>query len=83
LLSDEAWGIRTNGKVTVTRYNIAYIKHAIYSEDNGRVLGFDNAHNYHHRHFKGQIEAVEFISDEATLERFKNEWQEIVKLAGD
>lgn len=83
LLSYEAWGIRTNGKVTVTRYNIAYINHAIYSEDNGRVLGFDNAHNYHHRHFKGQIEAVEFISYEATLERFKNEWQEIVKLAGD
>lgn len=83
LLSYEVWGTSANGIDEVTRYNIAYINHTIYSEDNGRVLGFDNAHNYHHRHFKGQVEAVGFVSYEATLERFQNEWQEIVKLAGE
>ena len=83
LLSYEVWGTRVNGIDEVSRYNIAYINHAIYSEDNGRVLGFDNAHGYHHRHFKGQVESVEFVSYEATLERFQNEWQEIVKLAGE
>lgn len=28
----------------MTRYNLAYINHSIYQMDNGRVLGFDNAH---------------------------------------
>lgn len=63
----------------VTRYNLAYLNHEIYQGDNGRVLGFDNAHGYHHRHYMGEIEAVEFVSYEATQERFQLEWQEIVK----
>lgn len=42
----------------VTRYNLAYINHAIYSKDNGRVLGYDNAHGIHHRHFMGKTEDV-------------------------
>ncbi len=50
--------------------------------DNGRVLGFDNAHGYHHRHDKGDVEAVEFVSYEATLERFQQEWLAIVKATG-
>jgi len=33
----------------VTRYNLAYINHSICQVDNGRVLGFDNAHNYQYR----------------------------------
>ena len=60
LLSYEVWGFRKDGKTVVTRYNLAYINHAIYSGDNGRVLGFDNTHDYHHRHFMGTVEAVEF-----------------------
>lgn len=46
LLSYEVWGYREQGKTVVTRYNLAYINHAIYRGDNGRVLGFDNAHGY-------------------------------------
>ncbi len=65
-------------KAVVTRYNLAYINHALHQGNNGRVLGFDNAHDYHHRHYFGKIEAVEFISYEATLERFQQEWLEIV-----
>ena len=78
LLSYEVWGVVGRGKTIVTRYNLAYINHAIYRGDNGRVLGFDNAHAYHHRHCMGQVEAVEFVSYEATLERFQQEWLEIV-----
>jgi hypothetical protein len=39
----------------------------------------DNAHDYHHRHYVGEITSVEFNSYEATLERFQEEWLEIVK----
>ncbi len=78
LLSYEVWGYTDKGKTVVTRYNLAYINHAMYRGDNGRVLGFDNAHNYHHRHYMGQVETVEFSSYEAIMERFQNEWQEIV-----
>lgn len=82
LLSYEVWGYKSQEKTVVTRYNLAYINHAIYSGDNGRVLGFDNAHGYHHRHYMGTVESVEFESFEATQERFQQEWLEIVKAAG-
>ena len=82
LLSYEVWGYQEGGKTIVTRYNLAYINHAIFRGDNGRVLGFDNAHAYRHRHFMGKIEAVEFENFEATQERFQQEWLEIVKTAG-
>ncbi len=57
---------------------MAYINHALCQVDNGRVLGFDNAHGYHHRHYMGKIEPVKYMSYEATLERFQQEWLEIV-----
>lgn len=78
VLSYEIWGYKDNGKAVVTRYNLAYLNHAIYQGDNGRVLGFDNAHDYHHRHFMGVVESVEYVSYESTLERFQNEWQAII-----
>jgi hypothetical protein len=78
LLNYEIWGYVVKGRTVVTRYNLAYINHAIHQGDNGRVLGFDNAHGYHHRHYLGVIEAVEFVSYEATQERFQQEWLEIV-----
>jgi len=80
LLSYEVWGYRLSSRIVVTRYNLAFINHAMHQGDNGRVLGFDNAHDYHHRHFMGKVQAVEFTSFEATLARFQQEWAEIVKL---
>lgn len=82
ILSYEVWGYQVQGKTVVTRYNLAYINHAIHRGDNGRVLGFDNAHGYHHRHYMGKVEAIEFESYESTLERFQQEWLAIVKSAG-
>ena len=79
LLSYEVWGYRERGKTVVTRYNLAYINHSICHVDNGRVLGFDNAHDYHHKHYMGEVSAVEFTSYQATLETFQQEWLAIVK----
>jgi len=79
ILSYEVWGYIADGKTVVTRYNLAYINPLICQKDNGRVLGFDNAHYYHHRHYMGKVAPVEFVSYEQTLERFQAEWQEIVK----
>ncbi len=81
LLSYEVWGYRERGKTVVTRYNLAYINHVMFRGDNGRVLGFDNADGYHHRHYTGRVDPTEFENYEATLERFQQEWLEIVKSA--
>lgn len=79
LLSYEVWGYTEKGKMVVTRYNLAYINHAIHRGDNGRVLGFDNAHGYHHRHHMDKVESVDFKSFEAIQERFQQEWLATVK----
>jgi len=79
ILSFEVWGYASEGKTVVTRYNLAYINLLICQKDNGRVLGFDNAHDYHHKHYMGKVTPVSFISYEKTLERFEKEWQEIIK----
>lgn len=79
VLSYEVWGYVQGGKTVVTRYNLAYINHAICPVDNGRVLGFDNAHDYHHRHCMGEVQPIEFVSYQNTLERFQQEWFAIVR----
>lgn len=79
LLRYEVWGLVKNGTTVVTRYNIAYINHAVCQVDNGRVLGFDNAHNYHHRHCMGEIEPFDFVSFEHIVSLFETEWSQIAK----
>ena len=74
-LKYEVYGYKNaQGDDVVTRYSIAWINAAIHTGDNGRVLGFDNAHDYHHRHLMGVIEPVNFSSFEATYDRFVEEW---------
>jgi hypothetical protein len=55
------------------KYSLAYINPRICSDDNGRVLGYDNTHEYHHRHFMGKIEKIEFHRYQALLMRFERE----------
>ncbi len=71
ILRREVW---VNAKGTVVRYNLAYINHKIFQGDNGRVVGYDNAHGYHHRHFMGVVEPVEFKSFEEIEEQFQADW---------
>lgn len=61
-------------KGKVTRYNLAYINHNLHAGDNGRVVGYDNAHNYHHRHYFGVVEPIAFVSFEDVEERFERDW---------
>jgi hypothetical protein len=63
----------------ITRYNLAYINHQICPSDNGRVVGFDNQHGYHHRHFMGKTESIEFISFENLECLFDQEWSSLLK----
>ncbi len=71
MLRREVW-VDKNGKIT--RYNLAYINAQLFSGDNGRVIGFDNAHDYHHRHYYGKVEAVGYTSYEDTEMLFEKEW---------
>lgn len=68
------WG-DDNGNVT--RYNLAYINHNLFAGDNGRIIGFDNAHGYHHRHYYGKVEAVAFTSFAEVELLFEQAWLEL------
>ncbi len=71
VLRREVWVDQQGG---VVRYSLAYINHDIFQGDNGRVVGYDNAHGFHHRHFKGKVEAVEFTSFEDIEARLEADW---------
>ena len=63
----------------VSRYNLAFINHFMMREDNGRVMGYDNGHGYHHRHFKGAVEPFEYEDFAVLRERFIREVRELRK----
>lgn len=71
---EEVWQFE-DGKIA--KYNLAYINHRICGRDNGRVLGYDNSHEGHHRHFMGKAEPVQFESYDAINERFYAELAEL------
>lgn len=73
-LREEVWQT-LDGRVT--KYNLAYINHLICGVDNGRVLGYDNSHDYNHRHFMGKVEAVPFVDYESLAARFREEVKEL------
>jgi hypothetical protein len=86
-VSDDSWSLSSkkgNGLLrreiwedehgNVVRYNLAYINYSIFQGDNGRVVGYDNAHGFHHRHYMGKIEQVEFRSFEEIEEKFESDW---------
>lgn len=70
-LRREVW-VDDDGKVT--RYNLAYINHQLCTVDNGRVVGYDNQHGYHHRHYFGDVHPVEFVSFEEIEADFEADW---------
>lgn len=70
-LRREVW---VDDKGRVTRYNLAYINHHLFGGDNGRVIGYDNAHGYHHKHYFGVVIPEQFISFEETEKSFEADW---------
>lgn len=62
---------------TVTHYALAYINPNIYAGDNGRVLGYDNSHNYSHKHYFGKVSPEPFTTYEELYDAFEREWIEI------
>lgn len=64
----------------IVAYSLAYINLRRCSVDNGRVLGYDNSHDYHHRHFMGKVETIEFTSYAAIVERFIGEVHELWRI---
>ena len=61
----------------VVRYSLAYINPMIFTGDNGRVLGYDNEHGHHHRHYMGKVSPVAFTTWEDMRRRFEAEWRQI------
>jgi len=61
----------------LARYSLAYVNYHLCTVDNGRVLGYDNGHGYHHRHFMGKEEPIAFESFELIAERFEIEWRNL------
>ena len=70
--------IMAEKKNQVCRYNLAYINARLFAGDLGRVLGFYNAHDYHHRHLYGVVSAFNFHSFEAVEEMFEAELMAIL-----
>jgi len=70
-LRREIW---IDSKGNITRYNLAYINHTIHNGDNGRIVGYDNQHNHHHRHFFGKVTSVDFVSFEDVENLFETDW---------
>jgi hypothetical protein len=75
-LKEEVWQT-VDGEVV--RYSLAYINHRICGVDNGRVLGYDNSHEYHHRHFMGTVGPIEFENYKSLSARFETEVNELWK----
>lgn len=67
--------LSTKGKVT--KYSLAYINFALFHGDNGRVLGYDNNHGYHHKHYFGDVIPISFSSFEDLEIKFEKEFEEI------
>ena len=76
LLKEQVW---FEGDKLVA-YSLAYINLRRCAADNGRVLGYDNSHDYHHRHFMRVVEAIQFTTYAALVERFIGGVQELWRL---
>lgn len=74
IIKEEFW---QDERGNVIRYSLAYIDWEIFSGDNGRVLGYDNAHNYHHRHFMGIETEYDFVSYTEVARRFRREVEQL------
>ena len=76
IIKFEAWEYENK----IVKYNMAYINKSIFSNDNGRVVGYDNSHNFHHKHYFGEItELDDFINYQELVKRFRDDLKEFLK----
>ena len=76
MIKFEAWEYKDK----IVKYNMVYINREIFPNDNGRVMGYDNSHNFHHKHYFGKIyELDDFISYQELVQRFKNDIKEFIQ----
>lgn len=75
---NESWEKDEQGNVV--RYALAFIDFLIFPGDNGRVLGYGNAHDRHERHFMGKVDVVEFSTYEEQVLHF---FAEVEKIRSD
>ena len=77
ILREEVWEDEDGN---VVKYNLAHINPFVCPVDNGRVLGYDNNHGSHHRHFMGSVSPVEFTTYRECARHFYDEaavlWRE-------
>ena len=75
MIKFEAW----ESEGVVVKYNMVYVDPKLYVLDNGRVLGYDNAHNFHHKHYKGMIiELGDFTTYQDQVLKFREDIKEFV-----
>ena len=74
ILKEEVWQSQDG---QVVKYSLAYVSPTVCGADNGRVLGYDNSHDHHHRHFMGRQESFAFSGYEAVARRFYDEVREL------
>jgi len=76
IIKFEAWEYENR----ILKYNMVYINKNIFPNDNGRVMGYDNSHNFHHKHYFGEIyELDDFVNYQELVQRFKNDIKEFIK----
>ena len=74
LVREEVW---KDGEGNVVRYSLAFINFHLFAGDHGRVLGYDTAHGYAHRHYLGEVER---ISDQKYGDVFQRFLTEVAQL---
>lgn len=71
MLKEEVWQTEAG---EVVKYSLGYINSRLCGGDNGRVLGYDNSHDFHHKHFMCKQEAFdEFQGYESLAAQFYEE----------
>jgi hypothetical protein len=66
-----------NAENEVVKYNLAFLLPHVFARDNGRILGYDNAHGVHERHYQGAVEIARFKNYPSTAARFYREVAQI------
>jgi len=75
-LREEVW---VDSKGEVIQYNLAFLMPHLTRIDHGRILGYDNAHGVHERHFMGEVSPAEFKIYSATAKKFYREVEALRK----